>query len=110
MCYAGMEKVHLRATQKEALDPSGWMMSAARGRRQTFCSAQGESGESMTATIRRMSDSFAIQTMTAINSHLVSHLFGKVTVRALRWVQIRAKYSILKDAQNLSIWKTRAKK
>ena len=80
MCYAGMGKVHPRATQKEALGPSGWMMSAAQGRRQTFCNAQGETGESMTATIRRMSDSFAIQIVTAINSHLVRHLFGKVTV------------------------------
>lgn len=80
MCYAGMEKARLRATQKEALGPSGWMMSAAQGRRQTFCNAQGESGETTTATIRRMSDSFVIQITTAINSRLVRHLFGKVTV------------------------------
>lgn len=107
-CYAGMEKAHRRATQKEALGPSGWMMSAAPGRRQTFCSAQGESGESTTATIRRMSDSFAIQIATAINSHLVRHLFGKVTVWVLWWVQTRAEY--IKDAQNLNIWQMCAKK
>jgi len=75
-----MEKVCLRAPQKETLVPSGWMMSAALGRKQTFCSAQGESGESMTAAIRRMSDSFAIQITTAINSHLVRHLFGNITM------------------------------
>jgi len=110
MCYAGMEEVRLRAPQKEALGPSGWMTSAALGRRQTFCSAQGESGESMTATIRRMSGSSAIQITTAINSHLVRHLCGKVMVRIWWWVQIQVKCSILQDAQNLSIWQMCAKK
>lgn len=76
MYYAGMEKLHRRASQKEALGPSGWMMSAAQGRKQTFYSARGKSGESMTAPIRRMSDSFAIQIMTAIDCHLVRHLFS----------------------------------
>ncbi|KFQ60372.1 Neurotrypsin, partial [Pelecanus crispus] len=37
------EDAGVSCTPLTALGPSGWMMSAAQGRRQTFCSAQGGS-------------------------------------------------------------------
>lgn len=91
-----MEKACLRATQKGILLPSGWMMSVAQGRRQTSCSARGESGESMTAAIRRTSDSFATQIMTAISSRLVRQIFGNIAMGVMLWVQTQAKHSVFK--------------
>lgn len=113
VCCAGMGKVQewkKRATQREALGPSGWMMWSAPGRRQTSCSAPGGSGGSTTAAMRRMSDLSATQKTTATSAHLVRKLFAKVTVWILLWIQTQPKYRVPKESQNPSICQMGARK